>query len=142
LQDCFRAQDGWVALSLSPEQVAPLARAGLDLTALRRRIAATSREEAVGMLVGQGIAAAPVLDGAEVLARRGESWQDALAEGPGGRLAKGFPFRFRDAPLTIFADAPHIGADTARVLGEIGGFSAQEIAELVAAGAAECWRRP
>ena len=142
LQECFGARDGWVALSLSSEQVAALARNGLDTAALAGRVATMSRQEAARMLTARGIAAAPVLDGAEVLARRGESWRDALAEGPDRRLAKGFPFRFDDVPLSIFADAPHVGADTARVLGEIGGFSAEEIAELVAAGAAECWRRP
>lgn len=142
LQDCFRAQDGWVALSVLPEQLAALVPASPDRAALVDRIAGMSRAEAVRMLAAQGIAAAPVLDGAEVLAGRGQSWHHALAEGPENRLAKGFPFQFRDASLTILADAPHIGAETGRVLGEIGGFSTDEVARLVAAGAAECWRHP
>lgn len=142
LQDCFRAGDGWVALSVLPGQVAALAPAGLDRGALASWIGGMSRKEAVRTLAAQGIAAAPVLDGAEVLAGRRQSWHHALAEGPENRLAKGFPFQLRHAPLSILADAPHIGAETGRVLGEIGGFSNGEIARLVAAGAAECWRRP
>ncbi len=139
LQECFRARDGWIGLSVPPEQLSALATLGPDPAGW---ICAMCREEAVRVLAAKGIAAAPVLDGAEVLAGRGTLWRDALAEGPQGRLAKGFPFQLRHAPLTIFSDAPHIGADTARVLGEVGGFSPDEIARLVEAGAAECWRHP
>lgn len=145
LQDCFRARDGWIALSVRPEQVAALgtlAPAGGDRAALAGWIAGLTRDEAAGALAAKGIAAAPVLDGAEVLAERGSRWRDALSEGPEGRLAKGFPFQLVHSPLTVFADAPHVGQDTARVLGEVGGFSSEEIARLVATGAAECWRRP
>lgn len=139
LQDCFLARDGWIALSVPPEQLSALASLGPDPAGW---ICAMRREDAVRVLAAKGIAAAPVLDGAEVLAGRGARWRDALAEGPENRLAKGFPFQLRHAPLTVFADAPHVGQDTARVLGEVGGFSPEEIARLVAAGAAECWQRP
>jgi len=142
LQDCFRAQDGWVALSVLPEQLVALAPAGPDRGALANWIGAMKRDEVVRALTAKGLAAASVLDGAEVLAGRGQSWHHALAEGPENRLAKGFPFQLRHAPLSILSDAPHIGAETGRVLGEIGGFSAEEVARLVAGGAAECWRQP
>jgi crotonobetainyl-CoA:carnitine CoA-transferase CaiB-like acyl-CoA transferase len=145
LQDCFATGDGWVALSVLPEQIATLgslAPIGADRSALARWLGRMNRDEAARALATKGIAAAPVLDGAEVLAQRGRLWRHALAEGPEKRLAKGFPFQLRHGPLTIFADAPHVGADTARVLGEVGGFSPDEIARLVAAGAAECWRHP
>ena len=124
---------------MPPEQLSALASLGPDPAGW---ICAMRREDAVRVLAAKGIAAAPVLDGAEVLAGRGTRWRDALAEGPENRLAKGFPFQLRHAPLTVFADAPHVGQDTARVLGEVGGFSPEEIARLVAAGAAECWQRP
>jgi crotonobetainyl-CoA:carnitine CoA-transferase CaiB-like acyl-CoA transferase len=143
LQDCVRAGDGkWFALSVGREQLAAFDRvigliegdrpAGLTVWA-----AAYSAQDAVAALGGAGIAAAPVLDGRGMLAERGRLWSGAMAVDPQAGPLKGFPFQLDGTPLRIDGGAPAIGADTASVLAEIGGYSADEIAVLLASGAAE-----
>jgi crotonobetainyl-CoA:carnitine CoA-transferase CaiB-like acyl-CoA transferase len=78
-----------------------------------------------------------VLDGAGMLAARDRLWSRAIAVDPLYGPLKGFPFQLDGAPLRIEADAPDIGADTAAVLAEVGGYSAEEIAALLEAGVAE-----
>jgi crotonobetainyl-CoA:carnitine CoA-transferase CaiB-like acyl-CoA transferase len=68
---------------------------------------------------------------------RGKLWSQAIAMDPRYGQLKGFPFQLDGAPLRVDGDAPAIGADTEAVLAEIGGYSATEIASLLASGAAE-----
>jgi formyl-CoA transferase len=142
VQDCFPARDGWLAVSVVPANLAAL-DALLPPGApheerLRLWAAGRMRAEGADQLGAAGIAAAPVLAGGEVLAERGRLWHEALAAAGDGRLAKGFPFQLAAAPMSITRDAPQVGADTASVLAEIGGYSPAEIAALIRSGAIEC----
>jgi crotonobetainyl-CoA:carnitine CoA-transferase CaiB-like acyl-CoA transferase len=145
VQDCVRAADGlWLAVSVTHDQLSVLDRlighlAGGDdrLEALAAWAAARTAADAVAALIGAGVAAAPVLDGNGMLSIRDRLWSDAIVFDPHHGPLKGFPFQLDGAPLGIGADAPAIGADTAAVLGEIGGYSPEEIAALLVAGAAE-----
>ncbi|HUN47269.1 MAG TPA: CoA transferase, partial [Stellaceae bacterium] len=144
LQDCVRGADGWLALSVGPEQLAALDRligedgdAAGRMAALERWSGARPVAESVRALTSRGIAAAPVLDGRGMLAARGRLWSRAIADNDGYGLLKGFPFQLDGAPLRIERDAPEVGADTAAVLAEVGGYSASEIDALISSGAAE-----
>jgi crotonobetainyl-CoA:carnitine CoA-transferase CaiB-like acyl-CoA transferase len=142
VQECVRTADGrWLALSVDRALVGDLDRlidgAGDRAAALAAWAASLSVEDAVQALNARGIAAAPVLDGAGMLAARGRLWSRAIAVDQHFGPLKGFPFQLDGAPLHIAADAPDIGADTAAVLAEVGGYSADEIATLLASGVAE-----
>ena len=104
---------------------------------LAQWIAAHDGKACVAALTAAGIAAAPVLDGEGLLDHRNELWGDALLRADNGEFVKGFPFRLGEAPLRVRRDAPCVGADTAEVLARVGGYSPDEIAALVRAGAVE-----
>jgi crotonobetainyl-CoA:carnitine CoA-transferase CaiB-like acyl-CoA transferase len=136
LQDCLKATDGWLAVSVLPEQTATLRQVtgGVQLADwCGRRDAATC----VAELAAAGIAAAAALDGAGVLAARGRLWSQAIADHPRLGLLKGFPFQLDRSPMRVELDAPGIGVDTRAVLAQIGGYSEPEIEALLATGAAE-----
>ena len=147
LQDCFCAADGtWLAISVDAARVAAfdaLIGAMTNSTgAERHRRTARwvgARAATVGLraLAAIGVAAAPVLDGAGVLAERGRQWDMALASLPDGAPVKGFPFQLDRTPLAVTRVAPAIGADTAEVLHRIGGYTSDEIARLAAQHAVE-----
>ncbi|HET6607398.1 MAG TPA: CaiB/BaiF CoA-transferase family protein [Rhodopila sp.] len=142
LQDCVLAADNrYFALSVTDEQLSALDRLiGGDGTRTSRLVAWAARydrEAAVAALRDAGIPAAPVLDGRGMAAMRGKLWSQAIAMDPRYGQLKGFPFQLDGAPLRVDGDAPAIGADTEAVLAEIGGYSATEIASLLASGAAE-----
>lgn len=147
LQDCFPAADGrWVAVTLHPDDGPRLAGAFPSLRSrsteqrretLSAEIGRRSAEDAAAFLTGHGLRAAPVLDGAGVLAKRGEQWAHALHNEPGGAILKGFPVQVDEAPLEIRRPAPAVGAHTRTVLETMGGFSSTEIDRLAAAGIVE-----
>lgn len=142
LQDCVLAGDSrYLALSVTDEQLSALDRLIGGDGARTSRLAAWAgrhdREAAVAALRDAGIPSAPVLDGRGMAAMRGELWSQAIAMHPRFGQLKGFPFQLDGAPLRVDGDAPAIGADTEAVLAEIGDYSATEIAELLASGAAE-----
>ncbi|HVY16956.1 MAG TPA: CaiB/BaiF CoA-transferase family protein [Rhodopila sp.] len=142
LQDCVLAGDSrYFALSVTEDQLPALERLvggeGLLASRLAAWTARLGRDEAVAALQAAGIAAAPVLDGRGMAAMRGTLWSQAIAQHPHYGQLKGVPFQLDGAPLHTDGDAPAIGADTEAVLAEIGGFSREEIAALLANGAAE-----
>ncbi len=145
VQECLRAGDGsWVALSVTPQQLGVLdalvgkgARHVDRLTSLRSFCSERSGPACVEALTASGIAAAPVLDSRGMLELRGRLWRDALVQSEEHGLLKGFPFQCDHDPLDTRGDAPAVGADTAEVLAEVGGYAPEEIAGLVAAGAVE-----
>lgn len=142
LQDCVLAGDSrYLALSVTEDQLPALDRLIGDPGARASRLAAWAarcdREAAVAALREAGIPAAPVLDGRGMAAMRGELWSQAIAMDPRYGQLKGLPFQLAGAPLRVDGDAPAIGADTEAVLTEIGGYSAAEVAGLLASGAAE-----
>jgi crotonobetainyl-CoA:carnitine CoA-transferase CaiB-like acyl-CoA transferase len=143
VQDCFSTSDGWVAVSVLAAQgpalaaLLPAGAVSIDQR-LRGWIGVRQREEVIHILHGAGIAAAPVLTGAEVLRERGRQWHFAIVDAVEGGFTKGFPFQLRRAPLTIARAAPHVGADTEQVLRDIGGYSDSEIENLIRSGVVEC----
>jgi crotonobetainyl-CoA:carnitine CoA-transferase CaiB-like acyl-CoA transferase len=146
LQDCYPASDGWIAVSVLADQISALCRFlpaadGAIAERLRGWLEGRSRAEAAQALCAIGIAAAPVLDGAEVLRARERDWRFAIVPLDGENLTKGFPFQFRYLPMAVHRDAPHIGADTEEILHEVAGYSAEEIAALQSRGLIECRER-
>jgi len=146
LQDCFLASDGaWVALSVrraDVERLAPIVGAGPRDEGRRlrervsRHVAAFPSDQVIAALRAAGLAAAPVLDGAGVMQLEGTAWTHALSRADGG-VVKGFPFQIDAMPLVIESSAPSIGADTRRILAELGGYAPSEIVELAQAGVIE-----
>ncbi|MFL9926340.1 CaiB/BaiF CoA-transferase family protein [Herbaspirillum lusitanum] len=156
LQDCYRAADGeWLAVTVNDDQQARLASLLNDLpgsasasasasastlqldASLRKWSAARKAVDAAAALQQAGIAAAKVLNGAEVLQGEGKLWRHALQRLPAGNMVKGFPHQFEQAAMEITTDAPFIGGDTVDVLRQVGGFSQEEIAALLAQGVIE-----
>jgi crotonobetainyl-CoA:carnitine CoA-transferase CaiB-like acyl-CoA transferase len=147
LQDCFRDAAGrWVAVTVDDRDLTALDRllalpAGSGEAARRAALAAwiAGRDGAavVGDLAALSIAAAPVLGGRDLAGQEGRQWSMAMTHAADGAWLKGFPFQLEAAPLSVRRDAPAIGADTARVLMEVAGYSAAEVAALAADGVIE-----
>ncbi|MEQ9122392.1 MAG: CoA transferase, partial [Alphaproteobacteria bacterium] len=102
------ADERWLAVEI-PD-------GGPDVAAVATTVRGMGQEEALAWARAAGVAATPVLTGAEALAiARGGGGQPvghAFAADPTGRLAKGFPFRSRDCPFRIRNSAPLVGQDT------------------------------
>lgn len=145
LQDCFLASDGgWVAVSACHAQVEALAAiigassANSMADHVTAWIQTHTADEVGATLAAAGIACAPVRDGRAAAQGQGAAWQDALAQLPDGSVAKGFPFQFEGHPMRLTRPAPSVGEHTAQVLLSVGGYTAEEVAELVNSGVIEC----
>jgi formyl-CoA transferase len=147
LQDCFRDAGGrWVAVTVDDRDLPALDRLlglpagagdGARRTALAGWTAGRDAATAVAGLAALSIAAAPVLGGRDLAEHEGRLWAMAMTHAADGAWLKGFPFQLEEAPLSVRRDAPGVGADTARVLMEIAGYSAAEVAALAADGVIE-----
>ena len=149
LQDCFAARDRtWVALSVRQFDVGVLALCiGVDATvledpgrmreAVRGWMRSHAQDVAVERLLAAGLAAAPVLDGPQVLQRAGQGWEFAMARLADGALVKGFPFQLDRDPLAVAGGAAHCGADSVDVLREVGGYSLEEVRAMIRQGVTE-----
>ena len=143
LQDCFlSADEKWLAVTLESGDVARL-RAALGGHAdqplrekLKEKIAGGPAGTMISFLRDQGISAAPVETGREILDDRGTSWSHAMLDFAGSAV-KGFPLQVEEDPLSIRRPAPTIGQDTAEILARIGGYGATEIARFFADGTIE-----
>lgn len=118
------ADGGWVAATArtAAEVAAVAGRLGVSIEALPARLAdeclGRARDEAVAWARALGLAAAPVLGGAEMFRHPWVQAGPAFARSPTGALVKGFPFRRRGAPMAIHREAPGVGANTDEVLVE------------------------
>lgn len=116
------AGNGWVAVTARTPALAALVagRLGTSIDALASRLAdeclTRPRDEAVAWACALGLAAAPVLDGAEMFRHPWVRGGPAFARGPTGALVKGFPFQRRGVAMTIQRESPRAGADTDDVL--------------------------
>lgn len=145
LQDCFQALDGnWVAVSIKNSSLSDLHKlSGLervtDTSALRSTvtgwIAARPAKLAITELAALGIPAAEAVDGPRLW--RDKPWTHAILEATDGSPIKGFPFQFGNDGLSIYREAPQVGADTHEILQQIGGYTTSEIQELAAGGIIE-----
>jgi crotonobetainyl-CoA:carnitine CoA-transferase CaiB-like acyl-CoA transferase len=141
VQSCLRSRDGWVAASILGGQ-APLVAELIgedDFTeaGLTRWCAGKMASAAAASLQAIGVAAAPVLNGAEVREGQGLLWNEALASLGSRTPVKGFPFSYGHTPLTIYRDAPGIGEHTARVLTRIVDYTPEQLRTLAMEGAIE-----
>jgi len=102
-----RADNGSCVLSSDERWVAVEADAKDQV---EQTIATLSAEEAVKTLASQGISAARVNVGSEMLVQFETSYQ--FARSPNGDLVKGFPFQFQNTPMTISLNSPEVGEHT------------------------------
>jgi crotonobetainyl-CoA:carnitine CoA-transferase CaiB-like acyl-CoA transferase len=93
-------------------------------------ISALPAARALEHLREQGVAASAVLDGRAILQAPWFSRSSAFARTSDGQLVKGFPFQFRDAPMTIAGPTAKLGQDTAAILGELLNLGADDLAAL------------
>jgi hypothetical protein len=90
-------------------------------------------KDVVRLLGAQGIAAAVVLDGLDLLRTPALSGA-SIAQDAHGRMVKGMPYRFAQQPFEMRHLAPELGRDTDAVLREVLGLSDEDIARLQALG--------
>jgi crotonobetainyl-CoA:carnitine CoA-transferase CaiB-like acyl-CoA transferase len=122
-QDAYRCADGkWLAVTL-PQADASMADfcAGHD------------REAALTQLLKKGIAAAPCLDGNDLL--RDTALQGVtLIRDERGQLVKGLPYRLDGKGITIERAAPDLGQHTDAVLRELLGYDEARLKQLKDSG--------
>ncbi|MBF9233849.1 CaiB/BaiF CoA transferase family protein [Microvirga alba] len=138
LQECFRSNDGvWVAVTVYERNMRSLRKltGGVTAAEIGAWIASHDGARIVSALEGEGVAAAAVADGTDVLAQWDVSWSRALKRGADGDIVKGFLFEDDSAPMTVGRPAVLLGADTRDVLIRVGGYSNAEIDALVTLGA-------
>ncbi len=146
LQDCFRCADGrWLALSVGDADqaarllplIAGAGTAPLNEDALRdavsRWCSTQTARAAAAQLGTAGVAAAPVLDGMDLLDAPHLSGQTLVTDAQGA-LVKGMPYVFGGRPFEIRRPAPALGEHTAELLSEVLGLSGADIERLDALG--------
>lgn len=139
-QDCLKARDAWIAITLSGRdeagRVATAINAGTATTpgevaaALARWVSERSADDAVSTLLAAGVPVARVRDAQSFASAPFEEFGWALARDPEGGIAKGFPFQQRGHPLRVHNCAPALGEHTREVLAEILGMGPDEIRRL------------
>jgi len=122
-QDAYRCADGkWLAVTLD--------RADPGLKAF---CIGHDRETALAALLAKGIAAAPCLDGNDLL--RDTALQGVtLIRDERGQLVKGLPYRLDGKGITIERAAPDLGQHTDEVLRELLGYDDARLEQLKDSG--------
>jgi crotonobetainyl-CoA:carnitine CoA-transferase CaiB-like acyl-CoA transferase len=130
LQDCFLSADNhWIAITFSEDDLQGLAALGITTShdGIAEWIGARIVRDALAILEELGIAAAKVLDGTEVFARRGTDWARAIASDALGKPLKGTLFETGERPASLDRPARLVGADSLQVLLEVGGFERRQV---------------
>jgi len=122
-QDAYRCADGtWLAVTLD--------RADSGMAAF---CAAHERGAALALLLARGVAAAPCLDGSDLL--RDPALQGVtLIRDERGALVKGLPYRLDGKGITIERPGPDLGQHTDEVLRELLGYDDAQLKKLADAG--------
>jgi crotonobetainyl-CoA:carnitine CoA-transferase CaiB-like acyl-CoA transferase len=122
-QDAYRCADGkWLAVTL--ERSDP---------SIETYCAAHDRDAALSSLLKKGIAAAPCLDGNDLL--RDEALQGVtLIRDERGGLVKGLPYRLDGRGVAIDRTAPDLGQHTDEVLRELLGYDTARLKQLKESG--------
>jgi len=122
-QDTYRCADGkWLAVTLE--------RADSEMAAF---CAAHTRDDALATLLRKGIAAAPCLDGNDLLRDTALQGVTLIRDEHGG-LVKGLPYRLDGKGITIERAAPDLGQHTDDVLRELLSYDDARLAKLKEAG--------
>jgi crotonobetainyl-CoA:carnitine CoA-transferase CaiB-like acyl-CoA transferase len=122
-QDAYRCRDGrWIAVTL--EHADP---------SLAAFCASHDSGEAVVLLLGRKVAAAPCHDGNDLVADAALAGV-SLARDAEGRLVKGLPYRLGDQGPLIERAAPDLGQHTDQVLRELLGYDDDKLAKLAQTG--------
>lgn len=134
LQDCFHTADGrWLALTVTDDADAARLRAVVGSESILRAATAAwcaqrAADEAARALAAEGLAAAPVLDGLDMLRERELAGHTLLWTEHG--LVKGAPYSFGGQPPTVDRLAPDLGEHTETVLGEVLGLDEHALQQL------------
>lgn len=137
LQDVFRARDGWIAVTVANSSEEELLFQELGLNRGRRLAeelpawaGGKPKAAAAEFLQRLGIAAASVRGAADLAELTAADFGWAIARGPDGELAKGFPFQFRRTPLAVRSRAPDLGEHTESVLSDLLGLDQEDLSNL------------
>jgi crotonobetainyl-CoA:carnitine CoA-transferase CaiB-like acyl-CoA transferase len=118
-QDSYQCSDGkWLAVTLDTPD-----------PSMATFCAARNRGDALKVLLGKGIAAAPCLDGNDLLRDVALHGVTLVRDETGG-LVKGLPYRLDGKGLAIERPAPDLGQHTEEVLRELLGYDDARLKQL------------
>ena len=121
LQDIYPSSDGWLCVTLANEVCAGEVARLLDceLSELEARfvdwLADQTSHAAIEMLRPLGIAVFKANTGAEAAEEPSIKAGHAFTETASGQMVKGFPFQFKNNPLTIYEESPAMGEHTDQI---------------------------
>lgn len=133
LQDCFQTRDGdWIAITVGKDRLEGLAALGIAATheGVAAWVQARTTDVVLSALAGIDVAAAKVLNGAEVFARWNTEWVRALARDARGQPVKGTLFETGKRPASLNHSAGLVGADSHAILEQIAVIDARQLRAL------------
>ena len=122
LQDIYLSSDGWLCVTLANEvcagEVARLLEC--ELSELEARfvdwLADRTSHVAIELLRPLGVAVFKANTGAEAAEEPLIKAGYAFTETVSGQMVKGFPFQFKNNPLTIYEESPSMGEHTDQII--------------------------
>ncbi|MEM7018865.1 MAG: CoA transferase [Pseudomonadota bacterium] len=116
---CQALDEQWVAIAAPT--IAALEKlpgwTGSDAAALQQWVATQTASQLIEQCRANGIGAALVHKGSDMLTHLQQAQSDAFSHSPDGQLVKGFPFQLTHTPMTIRLNSPAVGEHSAEYLG-------------------------